>query len=105
MGAMMFPTAQAITALVSPVSGRVLDVAAGHGLFGILLAQKNPGVRVTALDWPKVVEVAKRNADRMGVGDRYATITGDAFKVELQGPYDLILLTNLLHHFSAEQCT
>jgi ubiquinone/menaquinone biosynthesis C-methylase UbiE len=105
MGAMMFPTAQAIAALLGPVSGRVLDVAAGHGLFGIVLAQKNRGVRVTALDWPKVVNVAKRNADRMGVGDRHTTIAGDAFKVDLQGPYDLILLTNLLHHFSAEQCT
>lgn len=105
MGAMMFPTAQAIARLLGSVSGRVLDVAAGHGLFGIVLAQKNPGLRVTALDWPKVLEVARRNADRMGVGDRYATISGDAFQVDLQGPYDLILLTNLLHHFSVEECT
>jgi ubiquinone/menaquinone biosynthesis C-methylase UbiE len=105
MGAMMFPTAQAIAGLLGPVSGRVLDVAAGHGLFGIVLAQKNTGVQVTALDWPKVLEVAKRHAGRMGVGDRYTTIAGDAFNVELQGPYDVILLTNLLHHFSEEQCT
>src|SRR5262245_33686983 len=50
MGAMMFPVAQAIAELLGPVSGSVLDVAAGHGLFGIILAQNNPGVRVTALD-------------------------------------------------------
>src|SRR5262245_56318889 len=41
MAAMMFPTAQIIAKLVSPVSGRVLDIAAGHGLFGAVLAQKN----------------------------------------------------------------
>ncbi|MFT3685019.1 MAG: methyltransferase [Phycisphaerales bacterium] len=105
MGAMMYPTAQAIAGLVSPVSGRVLDVAAGHGLFGIVLAQKNPGIRLTALDWPNVLDVAKQNADRMGVGDWFSTIAGDAFKVELQGPYDTILLTNLLHHFSTDECT
>jgi len=106
MGTMMFPTAQAMAKLIGPISaGRVLDVAAGHGLFGIVLAQQNPGLHVTALDWPKVLEVAARNATRMGVGDRYATIPGDAFQAELQGPYDLILLTNLLHHFSAEQGT
>jgi 2-polyprenyl-3-methyl-5-hydroxy-6-metoxy-1,4-benzoquinol methylase len=104
MGAMMFPTAQAIAKLLGSVSGRVLDVAAGHGLFGIVLAQHNSDVRVTALDWPKVVDVASARAQRMGVGDRYATIAGDAFTVDLQGPYDLILLTNLLHHFSVEQC-
>lgn len=108
MGAMMFPTAQGIAGLLGksgPISGRVLDVAAGHGLFGIVLAQQNPGAKVTALDWPKVVEVARRNAERMGVGERYATIEGDAFKVELQGSYDVILLTNLLHHFGVEECT
>jgi ubiquinone/menaquinone biosynthesis C-methylase UbiE len=105
MGAMMFPAAQAIAKLVGPVSGRVLDVAAGHGLFGIVLAQHNPGVTVTALDWAKVLEVAGQHAARMGVGERYKTITGDAFSVDLQGPYDVALLTNLLHHFSPEQCT
>jgi ubiquinone/menaquinone biosynthesis C-methylase UbiE len=105
MGAMMFPTAQAIANLLGPINGSVLDVAAGHGLFGIILAQKNPGVRVTALDWPKVVEVAARNAKKMGVADRYSTIAGDVFNVDLKGPYDTILLTNLLHHFNPEQCT
>lgn len=104
MGALMLPPAQAIAGILGPVSGHALDVAAGHGLFGIVLAQKNPDLRVTALDWPKVVEVASRNAAKMGVGQRYATITGDAFKVGLGGPYDVILVTNLLHHFRDEQC-
>jgi ubiquinone/menaquinone biosynthesis C-methylase UbiE len=104
MGAMMYPTAQAIAKLLGPVSGRVLDVAAGHGLFGIVLAQQNPDAQVTALDWPKVLEVASKNAARRGVGQRYSTIAGDAFTVDLKGPYDVILLTNLLHHFSAEEC-
>lgn len=105
MGAMMFPAAQDIAGLLGPVSGRVLDVAAGHGFFGIVLAQHNPGLKVVALDWPKVVEVAKRHAAKMGVADRYSAITGDAFTVDLQGPYDVVLLTNLLHHFDAEKCT
>ncbi len=105
MGAMMFPTAQAIAGLLGPVSGRALDIAAGHGLFGITLAQQNPGISVTALDWSKVLEVAKRHAAQMGVGDRYSTIAGDAFSVDMKGPYDVVLLTNLLHHFSPEQCT
>ncbi len=105
MGAMMFPAAQAIAGLLGPVSGRVLDVAAGHGLFGITLAQKNPDLTITALDWPKVLEVAQRHATQMGVGDRFSQLAGDAFTVDLKGPYDVILLTNLLHHFNPEQCT
>jgi ubiquinone/menaquinone biosynthesis C-methylase UbiE len=105
MGAMMFPAAQEIAGLLGPVKGRVLDIAAGHGFFGIVLAQKNPGLKVTALDWPKVLDVAKRHAAKMGVGDRYDTIAGDAFAVDLKGPYEVALLTNLLHHFNPEQCT
>src|SRR4029078_2202745 len=30
---------------------RVLDLAAGSGIWGIALAQKSPRVRVTAVDW------------------------------------------------------
>jgi hypothetical protein len=46
---------------------RVLDVAAGHGLFGIAVAQRYPQARVTALDWPNVLAVAAENARRAGL--------------------------------------
>jgi ubiquinone/menaquinone biosynthesis C-methylase UbiE len=104
MGAMMAPTAEAIASLLGPLSGKVLDVAAGHGFFGIALARRNPSVHVTALDWPKVVAVAQRHAEEAGVADRYETLAGDAFTADLKGPYDVILLTNLLHHFSPDRC-
>ncbi len=104
MGAMMFPAANAIAALLGPRSGRVLDVAAGHGLFGIVLAMSNPGLQVTALDWPKVLKVAERHAAKMGVADRFETLPGDVFTADLRGPYDTVLLTNLLHHFNPDEC-
>src|SRR5262249_2227750 len=53
--------------------GDVLDVAAGHGLFGITLALANPRVEVTALDWPNVLAVAEENARRAGVATRFHT--------------------------------
>jgi len=46
-----------------------------------------------------VLEVAKENAAAAGVADRYATIEGSAFEVDCGKDYDLILLTNFLHHF------
>ncbi|NIS32260.1 MAG: methyltransferase, partial [Actinobacteria bacterium] len=42
--------------------GRVLDVAAGHGLFGIALARHNPKAQVVAQDWEAVLAVAHENA-------------------------------------------
>ena len=83
---------------------RVLDIAAGHGLFGIEVARQNPHAQVTALDWSAVLEVAQANARQAHVDGRYATLPGDAFSVAFGGPYDLVLLTNFLHHFDPAKC-
>ena len=84
-----------------PVSGpmRVLDIAAGHGLFGIEVAKQNPQAQITGLDWAAVLQVALKNAEKAGVKDRYTMLPGSAFDVEFGGPYDVVLLTNFLHHF------
>ena len=78
---------------------RVLDIAAGHGLFGIEIAKQNPQARVTGLDWAPVLRVALDNARKAGVEDRYDMLPGSAFEVDFGGPYDAVLLTNFLHHF------
>jgi 2-polyprenyl-3-methyl-5-hydroxy-6-metoxy-1,4-benzoquinol methylase len=83
---------------------KILDIAAGHGLFGIAFATNNPQSKIVALDWPKVLEVARENARKAGVADRYSTIEGSAFDVEFGGGYDLVLLTNFLHHFDPPTC-
>ncbi len=103
MGPMMRPAAEAIAQQV-PASGplKVLDVAAGHGLFGISIAQRNPEAHIVALDWAGVLEVAKQNAAEAGVADRYSTLPGSAFEVNPGIGYDLVLITNFLHHFSPE---
>jgi 2-polyprenyl-3-methyl-5-hydroxy-6-metoxy-1,4-benzoquinol methylase len=83
---------------------RVLDVAAGHGLFGIAVAERSPQARVTALDWPNVLAVAAENARRAGVGERHSLRPGSAFEADWGGPYDVVLLTNFLHHFDLATC-
>lgn len=106
MGPMTAMPAQAIVGLTGAEEGslRVLDIAAGHGVFGITFAQKNPNAEVTALDWPHVLEVAKENARAAGVIDRFKTIEGSAFDAEFGTGYDLVLITNFLHHFDAQAC-
>jgi 2-polyprenyl-3-methyl-5-hydroxy-6-metoxy-1,4-benzoquinol methylase len=83
---------------------RVLDVAAGHGLFGIAVANQYPKARVVALDWPNVLAVAMENAQQAGVADRYELRPGSAFDLAWGGPYDIVLLTNFLHHFDLPTC-
>jgi ubiquinone/menaquinone biosynthesis C-methylase UbiE len=99
---MMMPPAQAIAEILGVASAgpmRVLDIAAGHGIFGVAIAQKNPQAEVVAVDWKGVLRVATENASKMGVGDRHRTLPGDAFKVEFGTGFDLALVTNFLHHF------
>ncbi len=102
MAPLMMMPAQMIAKLVDPNADRklkILDIAAGHGLFGIAFASRNPQAEITAVDWKPVLEVAKENAQKAGVSDRHRTIEGSAFDVEFGTGYDLVLLTNFLHHF------
>ncbi|HEY5403861.1 MAG TPA: class I SAM-dependent methyltransferase [Pyrinomonadaceae bacterium] len=102
MAPMMAMPAQLMANLVDPAADRplkILDIAAGHGLYGLAFATKNAQAEITALDWAAVVEVAKENAAKAGVADRYKTIPGSAFDVDFGTGYDLVLITNFLHHF------
>jgi 2-polyprenyl-3-methyl-5-hydroxy-6-metoxy-1,4-benzoquinol methylase len=78
---------------------KVLDIAAGHGMYGVTIAKHNPNAEIFALDWPRVLEVAENNAQAAGVAGRYHTLPGNAFEVEFGKGYDLALLTGFLHHF------
>ncbi len=107
MAPMMAPLAGPLGAVVldghtGPM--RVLDIAAGHGLFGIEIAKQNPQAHVTGLDWAPVLRVALDNARRAGVQQRYDMLPGSAFEVDFGGPYDAVLLTNFLHHFDVPTC-
>ena len=102
MAPMMAMPAQLMAKLVDPNPDRklkILDIAAGHGLFGITFANNNPKAEITAVDWKAVLEVAKENAQKAGVADRYQTIEGSAFDVDFGSGYDVVLITNFLHHF------
>ncbi len=104
MAPLMVPPAQAMAAhlksvLAGKTAPKVLDIAAGHGVFGITVAEQIPGVHVYVVDWPSVLEVARENAQARGVAERHHLIPGSAFDVEYGSGYDAALLTNFLHHF------
>ena len=83
----------------------VLDIAAGHGLFGIEVAKMLPEALVTAIDWAQVLTVARTNAEAAGVADRIRMLAGNALEIDWGSDFDLILLPNFLHHFDFETCT
>ncbi|WP_395745796.1 methyltransferase [Prosthecobacter sp.] len=108
MGPMMIPTSQGTADLLSldpSRDTRILDISASHGAYGIAVAQKNPRTHLVALDWEAVLQVTTENATAAGLADRFSTITGDAFTVDLGSDYDAVLVPNFLHHFNIEECT
>jgi ubiquinone/menaquinone biosynthesis C-methylase UbiE len=102
MAPMMMPNAHAIAQILRATEAKpmkVLDIAAGHGIFGITLAQANPNAEIYAVDWKPVLAVATENAQKAGVAQRHHLLPGDAFTVEYGKDYDVALITNFLHHF------
>lgn len=102
---MMIPAAQIMAGNLGFATDRplkVLDIAAGHGIFGIFVAQKYPEAEIYAVDWANVLAAATTNAEKFGVADRHHLIPGSAFEVEYGDGYDVVLLTNFLHHFDIE---
>jgi ubiquinone/menaquinone biosynthesis C-methylase UbiE len=83
---------------------KVLDIAAGHGMFGIAIARGVPGAEITAVDWQAVLAVARESAEAAGVSERYHTMTGSAFEVDWGSGFDLALLANFLHQLDHETC-
>jgi cyclopropane fatty-acyl-phospholipid synthase-like methyltransferase len=107
MAPLMFPTAQAVAEHIGFETDReikVLDIAAGHGIYGIMVAKRYPNAQIYGADWGNVLTVAKENAEKFGVEDRYHTVVGDAFESDFGTGYDVILVPNFLHHFDAPTC-
>jgi 2-polyprenyl-3-methyl-5-hydroxy-6-metoxy-1,4-benzoquinol methylase len=105
MGALQYMTAVAAAETLCASAGekwKVLDVAAGHGMYGVTIAKQNPNAEIFALDWPEVLKVAHENAKAAGVAARHHHLPGSAFEVDFGKDYDIVLLTGFLHHFDPQ---
>jgi C-methyltransferase len=106
---MAFPAAGALAGILDGwMAGkpkvRVLDIAAGSGIYGLTLA-KRPNVDVTLLDWPNVLVETRKWAERLGAdASRVHYVEGNLFDVGYVGPYDLIVLSHVYHHFDDTTC-
>lgn len=103
------PAAHAVAEILAPWARErdpleVLDIACGSGLFGLTLAGQQEHARLTLLDWPNVLAITRGTVEQRGLLERTDFIEGDVFEVPLGGPYDVILASHILHHFSEDRC-
>jgi SAM-dependent methyltransferase len=83
---------------------RILDLAAGHGVFGVEIAVRFPEATLAALDWASVLPIAAARAASAGLGARFRGIPGDVFTTPFGDRFDVIVLANFLHHFDPSTC-
>jgi ubiquinone/menaquinone biosynthesis C-methylase UbiE len=76
---------------------RVLDLAAGSGIWGIALAQKSSRVHVSAVDWAGMIPTTKQITEKYGVRDRFNFIEGDLLEASFGTDYDVAILGHILH--------
>lgn len=104
---MSYPAAQTLARHLNvDITGgpvRVLDLAAGSGVWGIALAQSSDNVRVTAFDWPDVIPVTRGTVDRFGLTDRFSFIEGDLLKADFGSNYTIATLGHILHSEGKER--
>lgn len=82
---------------------KVLDIAAGSGVWSIPIAQKDPAARVTVVDWPEVIPVCQKVTAKHGVADRYSYIPGDILTVDFGTGYNIATLGHILHSEGVER--
>jgi SAM-dependent methyltransferase len=96
-----YPAAQALAKALDlsdagePV--RVLDLAAGSGVWGIALAQSSPRVRVTAVDWAVVLPVTRKTVEKFHLSDRFSFVEGDLLSADFGKEHNVATLGHILH--------
>jgi SAM-dependent methyltransferase len=98
-------SAEAVRRMPVPKGARnMLDIGGSHGYYSVALCRRHEGLRSEVLDLPEAVEQAAPLLAAEGMGDRVVHRAGDALTEDLGSEsYDLVLISQLVHHFSEEQ--
>ncbi|HEX5237451.1 MAG TPA: class I SAM-dependent methyltransferase [Sphingomicrobium sp.] len=83
---------------------RMLDLGGSHGHFAAEICRRYPQLSAEVMDLPDAIEAAAPLLTAEGLGDRLVHRAGDAATADLGvEQYDLVLMSNLAHHFDAGQ--
>lgn len=80
----------------------LLDLGCGSGIFSITFAKYNPLLKIVGVDKADVLEITKKNIAAHGMSKQLKVLAGDFCTMEIEGKYDYILLSNVLHFYQKE---
>jgi SAM-dependent methyltransferase len=93
-----YPAAQTLSRHLSADAVlRVLDLAAGSGVWSIALAQGSEKATVTVVDWPEVIPITRETVGKFGLAERYSFIPGDLLQVDFGSGHTVATLGHILH--------
>ena len=82
---------------------RLLDLGGGHGLYAIEFCRRHTNLLATIFDLQPALETARQTIAQESMGTRISTLEGDLQTDDLGGPYDVVLVFNILHGFEADR--
>jgi hypothetical protein len=85
---------------VRPGARTLVDLGGSHGLLGAAICRRHPPMRSIVLELPAALDEARASAGREGVGDIVEHRAGDVLAGAVPAPADVVLLANIVHHFT-----
>lgn len=102
-----YPSAKALAQYLDcNVEGRmirILDLAAGSGVWGIAQAQCSDAVHVTAVDWSGVLPATRGTVAKFGLSERFTFVEGDVDEADFGTGHDVAILGHILHSEGRER--
>lgn len=81
---------------------RLLDLGGGAGTNAIAFCQVYPELTATVFDLPATLRLTEKTIKDAGLESRIALRAGDFNKEGLGGPYDVVLMSDILHYQTFE---
>jgi SAM-dependent methyltransferase len=83
---------------------KVLDVACGVAPRSLALARNHICVRVTLLDWERILQMARKLSVRLGVDRQVATLAGDLWVMDWGfDQYNVVFMGDIIHFYGPEE--
>lgn len=83
-------------------AGTLLDLGGGPGSYAISFCKKYPSLKATILDLPDVIPITSEQIEKYGVEGQIDTISGSFLETDYRGPYDFVLISNIIHMLGKE---
>ncbi len=77
---------------------RILDLGGGAGTNAIAFCQVYPELTATVFDLPATLRLTEETVKESGLESRIQLLPGDFNSDPLGGPYDLVLMSDILHY-------